>query len=350
MHTKHIQTPRFAKDAATKRYVDDRISAISAEGGIVGPEGPQGPEGDPGPMGPMGPTGATGSTGATGPTGPEGPEGPTGPPGATGPIGATGPAGPTGPTGATGSGALGQCKLVVTSSTILTLIPFDGNAIKINGVVYSIPAAGVALNSVATYVNTLYYIYAFDSGGGTIALIHQTYAPATSTTPGNIGVKIMAGNDIYTLVGMAYSQTTNGGWRDDAGYRLVRSWFNDGGVSGVTGAGDVINHPGTALELVAGMNLYFLAWQGENAFAHIFAQAWHGVQGAITYVTICLDAVQVSVNGIAQAPHPGYQSPANASWAGALNEGMRQFNFGWHASGTTASMAARSLSYMTSRR
>lgn len=103
MFREHVNTPRFAKDAATKRYVDDKIAS---SGGIVGPEGPQGPpgpKGDKGDTGSAGPTGATGATGSTGPQGVAGPTGPQGVKGDTGLTGSTGPQGPIGNTGPTGS-------------------------------------------------------------------------------------------------------------------------------------------------------------------------------------------------------------------------------------------------------
>lgn len=71
-HRFHVATPRFARDAATKQYVDAAIADIILEGGgIEGPVGPMGPQG---PIGPQGPQGIPGI---------EGPQGEQGEPGAS---------------------------------------------------------------------------------------------------------------------------------------------------------------------------------------------------------------------------------------------------------------------------
>lgn len=53
----HVSDPTNDQDAATKKYVDAKVSEI--------PAGPQGPQGDPGPQGPKGDTGDTGPAGTT---------------------------------------------------------------------------------------------------------------------------------------------------------------------------------------------------------------------------------------------------------------------------------------------
>jgi hypothetical protein len=44
-------------------------------------------------------------------------------------------------------GSVGQCRLSVTNGTTLTLAPYDGNQINVNGALVTIPAAGVTLSN-----------------------------------------------------------------------------------------------------------------------------------------------------------------------------------------------------------
>jgi hypothetical protein len=84
---------------------------------------------------------------------------------------------------------VGQCRLVATSSTVLTLTPVDGQFIKIAGAIYSIPSAGVTLSNSGLSSSTRYYIYANISGGN-VTLSASTTGYATDTTAGNVGVRI----------------------------------------------------------------------------------------------------------------------------------------------------------------
>ena len=126
--------------------------------------------------------------------------------------------------------AHGQCKLVMTSSTVLTLIPFNGNAIKINGVVYTLPAAGITWSGATTNA-TMYYVYASWTGSS-VALSLSGVGHSRSSTAGNIGVEIKTGDDTFTLVGMVRAGGTSGQWLDSNTARLVRSWFNESGITG----------------------------------------------------------------------------------------------------------------------
>lgn len=126
MYRTHTYTPRFARDAATKQYVDDSIAKIGDNGGGGIEEAPidgeqyvrsdgawevvePGPQGEIGPQGPIGPQGVKGDTGDTGPQGIQGiqgvkgDKGDKGDTGATGAMGAQGTQGPIGNTGATGA-------------------------------------------------------------------------------------------------------------------------------------------------------------------------------------------------------------------------------------------------------
>jgi hypothetical protein len=115
-------------------------------------------------------------------------------------------------------------------------VPYNGDLIKINGVVYQIPSSGIAglsntascvVNGVAAQAlaaNTLYYVYAFNNAG-TITADFSTTSHATDSTAGNIGIEVKNGDGTRTLVGMVF---TNGSGQldDNPTKRNVVSWFN----------------------------------------------------------------------------------------------------------------------------
>lgn len=126
--------------------------------------------------------------------------------------------------------------LTFTDSTHLRFAPYKGNRIKINGKIYAIPTAGiVGLTNTNTYVNgvsgqslangTVYYVYAFISGG-VITADFSTTAYAISPTVGNEGVVIKTNDDTRTLIGMIRTTTGNNLFYDTGGDNGVRSWFN----------------------------------------------------------------------------------------------------------------------------
>jgi hypothetical protein len=181
--------------------------------------------------------------GAVGIPGPQGPQGPTGPPG-------------TGGGGGGGFSNAGQCYLSKSLSNLL-LSPVNGNNIIINSVVQQIPAGGITLPPTGLNPNTLYYIYAFMSGG-TMALMASTANHVTSTYD---GVEIMNTDQTKTLVGMAYT-ITGPAWADgNTGQMYVLSWFNPRQKSGTTiftayhttAGGDFV-------EIGTEIRNYFLTW------------------------------------------------------------------------------------------
>jgi hypothetical protein len=119
---------------------------------------------------------------------------------------------------------VGQCRLVATSSTVLTLTPVNGQFIKIAGAIYSIPSAGVTLSNSGLSSSTRYYIYANISGGN-VTLSASATAYATDTTAGNVGVRIKSGDNAFTLVGMIYTNSSSQ-FVDTASGRQVLSYFN----------------------------------------------------------------------------------------------------------------------------
>lgn len=126
-----------------------------------------------------------------------------------------------------GSSLATNYRLTLSGGSLL-LAPYNGNKLTINGVLETIPDAGVTLAATALTAGH-YYIYAYMSGA-TMTLEASTTARATSTSAGNKGNQIKSGNNTRTLVGAAYS--TAAAFSDTDTNRLVISWANRRNISG----------------------------------------------------------------------------------------------------------------------
>lgn len=116
---------------------------------------------------------------------------------------------------------VGQCRLTLSGANLL-LSPFNGNRIFVNGVLCSIPAAGVSLAPTSLAASTVYNIYAVQTAGVITSLEASTTARATDVTYGN---QIKNGDATRVLVGKART-TAAVAWADSNTQRFVISWFN----------------------------------------------------------------------------------------------------------------------------
>jgi hypothetical protein len=320
--------------------------------GIQGPTGATGATGVAGPQGPKGDTGATGAQGPQGATGAQGPTGNTGPQGATG---AAGPAGvisatsplsynsgtqniaidlsayaplaspaltgnPTAPTPTAGdndtsvattafvqaaiaavpSGGGNSGLLTWVNNTTLAFKPYGGDGLKINGLWYSIPSAGIAgLASTGVFVNgvagqnlvagTNYYIYAF-MNGATLTADYSTTGHSTSTTAGNAGVEIKTGDDTRSLIGRV--RCSSPAFYNTPQYRWVRSWFNRQAERT-----DFANHftaqrsvqSSTPAEINNEIRCNFFAWPGEKVTAHFIGFMQCDTAATFGYLALGVD-------------------------------------------------------------
>jgi hypothetical protein len=177
------------------------------------------------------------------------------------------------------SGALGlsfgqgYLSAPVNGGTTVTFSPFNGNYVKIAGVDYPIPSAGVSAVATNCYINgssgqtlvanTKYYVYIFNNAG-TLTLDFSTTGHVTDSSAGNVGVEIESGNNSRSLIGMVYPQSgpvfNNGGAN-----LLVLSWFNRRSLSGINAFGANQTTTSTAfVELSSTIRVQFLTWAGED--------------------------------------------------------------------------------------
>lgn len=208
----------------------------------------------------------------------------------------------------------GQCILAKSGSN-LVLSPYNGNLIVINGKCEIIPDAGVSLAATGLSNTTLYYVYVYMSGS-TMTLEASTTAYATQA---GTGVKIKTGDETRSLVGMCYLQ--GGAFVDTAPARLVRSWFNDTGISGVNTTASGTTTSASAVEMSSSNRVEFLKWANEVMVASVTGTH------------------RGSSNGAAYAGNVGIDGTATGgAWSG-FHENASDYWFGLASTYTSTSLA-----------
>lgn len=245
------------------------------------------------------------------------------------------------------------CKLTVYGTSpglMIQLLPYNGNLIKINGVLYQIPAAGIQsgtglnqwLNGAAGTLafNTLYYVYLWRSPSGQLVLDFSTTGFVMSTTPGNVGVAIKSGDDTRSLVGMAYPGGTSPNvFYDQANNRLVRSWFNRGAAS-LYGTGSASFYAQTALVQLAAVSF------AEQAF---LSGGWYGTSPAADNFAGYVFVPNVSQGNSGQVTTVNTTAAYvnfNCGWAGGTSMGFQTFILYANSTGNQGQLA-NGPSYLT---
>lgn len=188
----------------------------------------------------------------------------------------------------------GQAQLTYTDTTHVKLLPFNGNKLVVNGVVCTVPDAGVSYTISGLSSSTLYYVYAVATTGAISSIELSTTVPVASTTAGNKGTMIKTGDDTRSLVGMVRTDGSTLFANTDL-KRFVRSWFNDPGIGGysVLGSDVALSVSGGPWAKVSNnAKIEFLAWADEVGHADISA-SWldsTGGVGQLFYVGIGLNS------------------------------------------------------------
>lgn len=195
----------------------------------------------------------------------------------------------------------GQCRLTLPGAN-LVLAPYNGNKIIINNVVQTIPSAGVTLLPTSSTASTLYYIYAFMSGG-TMTLEFSTTVYATDA---NSGIVIKNGDVTRTLVGMART-TASATWVSTLTSRLVASWFNPMPVQGNASFGSNQATSSTSLvELSTTGRVEFVTFAGRNVDLTVLSSPQLPAASTTASTAIGVDGTAIA---------PVSNSTGNASFA-----------------------------------
>jgi hypothetical protein len=236
-----------------------------------------------------------------------------------------------------------------TNATTCTLIPYKGDAIRIQGLIYSIPTGGVTLSVTGLAGNTFYWVYAYVSGGA-IALEASTTGRVTDTTPGNVGTEIKSGDPSRTLVGIVQTNATPA-FFNLAQARGVRSWMNrriEGLNSAQLGTNTAI---GSSYGVFTGP-INFVAFGGETWSQQCNLTAFNAVVSVILTSTCWLDGSPVGQTAVINmdgtsrvlpAGNPMSSAPLGASDGYHTAYGAMNINTG-SATAYSASCCAGTLS------
>jgi hypothetical protein len=222
-----------------------------------------------------------------------------------------------------GVGGVFNCgQLTFVSTTALAFKPYNGDAIRINGALYQIPAAGIAglgaptsvfLNGVAAQslaINATYYVYAFVNSGVVTAdfIPFASGGHSTSATAGNVGTEIKTGDESRTLIGMIRTGATVVYLTQAT---MTLSWFNRRSKS---------NYVSTAAGTTQAAQS-FLTWGDETA-----SLSYDGIT-AIASVSNSTSQHQLDAANLGQAMSwttagPNYQVPVSSRVDAVASEGL----------------------------
>ncbi|MDE2105532.1 MAG: hypothetical protein KGL39_50360, partial [Patescibacteria group bacterium] len=216
-----------------------------------------------------------------------------------------------------------------SSATATTFTPKNGDVIKINGVLFQIPAAGITgCGNTSVFVNgtgasnlgatTLYYVYVF-SNSGTLTCDFSTTAHTVSSTVGNIGTEIETGNDTRSLIGMVY---TNGSSQFVIAQTL--SWFNrrDRSVSVSTTSNRALTTTATTwLEVSNTLEASFISWGDETTDCSISGGAFITTSTNTYYLSAAFDGTTPYDTGTALLNGSSALFPFLVKGTGILAEG-----------------------------
>ena len=243
----------------------------------------------------------------------------------------------------------GQCQFIYTSATVVTLTPWNGNNIVINGSVYGIPSGGVSATYNSCYVNgvagqtlpasSLVYAYLFNNGG-TLTLDFSTTAYVSDTTAGNVGIKVKNGASSRSLVGMAYTNPSS-----QFQSTLVRSYFNRTAAINYNAAeGSYTTTSGSNVELSTAIECPFLIWQDDSVQVVVNGSVTNNTAGSTNTGYVAFNTSTINLPNVSSHYDINYYYPLSHTifWSaaqGSCAEGYNYATYYVHVSGGTGTWA-----------
>jgi hypothetical protein len=234
--------------------------------------------------------------------------------------------------------AQGQCQLQYSSNVQCVLVPMGGQSIKVNGKIYAVPAAGLAIPTTGVQIagtvgnlaaSTVYLVYVKDNGSG--VLVPDLFPLAagthmTDTTAGNVGVEVRSAggtpDSTRTLVGMVATDASSH-FNDADGLRTVLSWFNRRRKASRTQPSSAPTTSSTTpVELATSIRGSFLVWAGDVVDFSIAGIYTSGATNSEPITSIGFDG---TTPDIAVVSAQAYQAGAAGSCAVAgTREGLAE--------------------------
>lgn len=193
------------------------------------------------------------------------------------------------------NGSYGQCRLIVSSVTTLTLQPYNGNCILINGAQQEIPSSGVVYTVTGLSTNTTYYVYAW-MNAGVMTLELSTTGHATNATT---GIEQKSGDPTRSLVGMVRTNAATQ-FSDSASNRLCLNWFNRR-VRSLLGS-SATNNTASTTPVNVGNTVNFLAWSETEGMSFLSANAFSNTAQGTVQLGIFLNGVVTSSQALTTSP------------------------------------------------
>lgn len=234
----------------------------------------------------------------------------------------------------------GSCRLVYTSATELTLIPYQGNLVQANGAARTVPPATdpnrFKLSNVGLTAGTQYYVYMPPTG---TALEASTTGHVTAAD----GTEVKSGDPTRALLATIYTDAGSPGtFADSPTKRYVASWFNPPvrHLLGAYAGGSTSST--TLVELNTQVRVYFVAFAGQVIDATAEGYMFNTTQGAVNYVQIGLDGTAFGAAEV-QSQQTGDQTsagPLNVRGVTTLSEGFHyittlgHMNAGYNGTGS----------------
>ena len=230
----------------------------------------------------------------------------------------------------------GQCRLTATSGTVLTLAPFNGDNVIVNGVYVQLPAAGLTVSNATLAASTLYYAYL----GGTTGSLSLTLSTTGHTLQPN-GVVTMTGNPALTLVGMVYTSTaTPGQFVSTPQNQLTRDWFQRRRLPISTGTAS--NSTSSTTYVAMGTIVQLLAWADEMFEVGAYGVGYNATAGGGVEAQLYVNGVAgASTAGLVASPSANYQyNFVSRTTSGGIVEGLYTFQlYALNLNGTNAVMS-----------
>lgn len=246
----------------------------------------------------------------------------------------------------------GQCRFVLGSATSCFLAPGPGNEIKINGVIYQVPAVGIQITNAGLVANTLYYCYAI-APGGVLSLLWATSPHSSSATAGNIGTEILTGNDDYSLVGAVVTNAA-AQFVDTAANRQVRSWFNDSGIIAFNGTNvpsPAMGPTGSFAEIDAAARVTAFLWNREHYSHDVYGASINSTAGSTNYTSPMINGAQTGAYTYVTSAAVNYWMVASAVAAGAVGgDSFVTFSICGIAGSGSATWGGRGVKVTTQRK